>query len=551
MTELLFRVGSHALLMCGIVPVVAIVSRCLRRPAITHALWLVVLLKFLCPGYFGLPMPEISVISTVVNEHQSEALPPAVYSETRVPRTDLPKTSGEGVSDGATVPPDRTAPVTKTLTLAGRNSPWQLILYAVSCVWVAGSFWVVCLIAGDFRRIARFTRASVPSDPRLQGFSDSIARRLRLRQFPKIMERGVSLSPLVWVPLWRGERIILLPSELLRRCDESGIQAILVHELCHLKRRDHWVRWLELLVLSVFWWHPALWWTLRKLRQAADQCCDAWVVRLLPTARHVYATSLLETIDFLAEAAIPTPQPAHGLGEVSFLNRRVRMIMKGTPKAHLSWVQRIIVTGAGVCLLALTPLATTDTGRADDTESRAVPEKQQGDSAESGSTTSALPETDIHVEIEVNGKTSQFTELTTARRFLSHYGSKLKLAEGFTSFQMDLVFYGRETTYVEPYEAWAALSQLMTMLTNIEKQGLNLVDVLGQLPEKIEKPAPDPVIPDRNRRRDGIGLNGTAGLSGAELLKKYSRRERSTSHSFCAKANCLGRSIQSTFPEHD
>src|SRR5258708_3127674 len=63
---------------------------------------------------------------------------------------------------------------------------------------------------------------------------------------------------------------LLLPAELWRGLNETQRDTLLLHELAHLRRRDHLVRWLELLVVGLYWWHPAAWWAIASLRQAEE-----------------------------------------------------------------------------------------------------------------------------------------------------------------------------------------------------------------------------------------------------------------------------------------
>ena len=49
------------------------------------------------------------------------------------------------------------------------------------------------------------------------------------------------------------------------RLDATAQEAILAHELAHVRRKDHWVRLLELVVTTLFWWHPAVWWACRRI----------------------------------------------------------------------------------------------------------------------------------------------------------------------------------------------------------------------------------------------------------------------------------------------
>ena len=57
-----------------------------------------------------------------------------------------------------------------------------------------------------------------------------------------------------------GARGLILPEELWCRLDAVQQDAVLAHELAHLKRRDHWVRRLEAVVLGLYWWYPAPGW---------------------------------------------------------------------------------------------------------------------------------------------------------------------------------------------------------------------------------------------------------------------------------------------------
>src|SRR5262249_16512260 len=129
---------------------------------------------------------------------------------------------------------------------------------------------------------------------------------------------------------------------------------LLVHELAHLRRRDHWVRLLEMLATGLFWWHPVVWWARRELREAEEQCCDAWVVWALPGAGRTYATALLECLAFLSPPQAPLPEGAGGLGQTD-LKRRLIMIMRATTPRRLGWGGLLGVLGVA----ALLPLAAT------------------------------------------------------------------------------------------------------------------------------------------------------------------------------------------------
>src|SRR5437899_200882 len=106
-----------------------------------------------------------------------------------------------------------------------------------------------------------------------------------------------------------GRPRLLVPAVLWERLNPTQQATLLAHELGHYKRGDHWVRRLELVVSAVYWWHPVVWWARRQIREAEEQCCDGWVISLLPDAALAYATALVETVAFLSQAR-PVPSPA-------------------------------------------------------------------------------------------------------------------------------------------------------------------------------------------------------------------------------------------------
>ncbi len=114
------------------------------------------------------------------------------------------------------------------------------------------------------------------------------------------------------------------------------MHAVLVHELAHIRRRDHLTRWFEIFVRGIFWWHPLAWWASRQLRQAEEECCDAWVVWALPDSRRSYGEALLWTIEFLAERRLFSVVAGTALGG-SHVKRRIEMIMNQKLNRRMSW----------------------------------------------------------------------------------------------------------------------------------------------------------------------------------------------------------------------
>jgi hypothetical protein len=179
-----------------------------------------------------------------------------------------------------------------------------------------------------------------------------LAVRMGLRRIPGVWLLPAPVSPLLLA--LGGRPRILLPLDLWPRLSDEQQETLLAHELAHLRRRDHWVRRLELVALGLYWWLPVAWWARRKLQDAEEQCCDAWVVAVLPESAPAYASALLETVTFLSCAPLALPVTASGVGHVPLLKRRLTMILRETPSLRLSRLGALAVLAAA-CLLPLLP----------------------------------------------------------------------------------------------------------------------------------------------------------------------------------------------------
>ncbi|MGH7171701.1 MAG: M56 family metallopeptidase, partial [Gemmataceae bacterium] len=161
------------------------------------------------------------------------------------------------------------------------------------------------------------------------------------------------IAPMLW-SIGAPPRL-LLPAELLGVLSEEQLDTLLVHELAHLRRRDHWVRVLEFVVMGLYWWHPVVWYARRELREAEEQCCDAWVVSTLPGTGRTYASALLDTLDFLSTTQAAVPPLASGLGQIADLKRRLTMIMRENTPRSLTWPGCFAVVALGLTFLPMLP----------------------------------------------------------------------------------------------------------------------------------------------------------------------------------------------------
>jgi beta-lactamase regulating signal transducer with metallopeptidase domain len=277
----------------------------LRRPALSHAVWVVVLLKLITPPLLTLPVPFPILAADVL------------------------WTSWNWTASTVALP-------------------------VVLALWVTGTLACFTWSLLQLRRFGRRLRSAVPATPELAARGRRLAHALGLSRAPRILVLPEPVSPLLW---GCGRRAcIVVPAELLRRMSRDEVDALLLHELAHYRRGDHWVRLLELVVTVIFWWHPIVWLARREIARTEEECCDGWVVcRSSGSPRH-YAAAILTTLDFLSERSGAVPLAATGVGGMPLLERRLRQIMHHQSPPPLSPALRALVVGLA-CLLPLQPRA--------------------------------------------------------------------------------------------------------------------------------------------------------------------------------------------------
>jgi beta-lactamase regulating signal transducer with metallopeptidase domain len=313
--ETLLHVGlSNALLATVLALLAALVGRCCRRPAVRHGLWLLVLVKLVTPPLFSVGLPWSAGPAPVEGPAPYEAI---ITSE---PDAVPVEEDGSAAEAHLASSPAVLGPPT---TVSG--------IAVLGVVWLSGSLlWlaVAALRVSRFRHLLRLAR---PAPAALQQQTERLARCLGLVRCPGVWFVPAPISPLLWA-LGRTPRL-LLPEALWEGLSEPQRATLLLHELAHLRRGDHWVRRLELVTLGLYWWHPFVWWAGWQLREAEELCCDAWVVWAQPDAAEAYARALVETVSFLSQTRPPLPVGASGVGRVPLLKRRLTMILGGnTPR---------------------------------------------------------------------------------------------------------------------------------------------------------------------------------------------------------------------------
>ncbi|MFO0973826.1 MAG: M56 family metallopeptidase [Phycisphaerae bacterium] len=215
-------------------------------------------------------------------------------------------------------------------------------------IWLAGSLALATWRMVGLLRLARIAHRAAPADAETLALVQAAAARLGLRCPPRVRMTAASLSPMI---VAIAAPILLLPQQLWEALPLAARRTIIYHELAHVRRRDHWVRRLDVLIGLLFWFHPIAWLARQRVREEAELCCDAWVTWHLPRFRRAYADALLATQELLFHSRTAMPSAGIGMSTVRAgrFARRLTMLMTETRRPRL--------TRAGVALAGLLGLA--------------------------------------------------------------------------------------------------------------------------------------------------------------------------------------------------
>jgi beta-lactamase regulating signal transducer with metallopeptidase domain len=351
----------------------AVVAACAGRlrsigPTARHALWLVVLLKLITPPLFCWPWAAdwrgsnwpftlaTTAPHTPVARADDSVSTPGLARVKATTLAELERSLSASGSKPAARGPDegrKSDGSLRSIVLLRRALRWAAqpdqmarLTTGLGYGWL---FFTVLLAVGQALRVSRFRsrlRAAVPAPEFLIDEAERIGRGLGIR-VPELLIVPDLHTPLVWC---LNQPKLLLPAILVKTLDLDSWRGILIHELAHLRRRDHWVSRLELAAGLIWWWNPVYWLALSRIDAEAELACDAWVVSTLPKDRLAYAEALFNIVSTLSMAKAPAP----ALGAVSsgrLFERRLTMILHGDGSCRLS--PRALLAACLLVLLAL------------------------------------------------------------------------------------------------------------------------------------------------------------------------------------------------------
>jgi beta-lactamase regulating signal transducer with metallopeptidase domain/biopolymer transport protein ExbD len=204
--------------------------------------------------------------------------------------------------------------------------------------WLAGVFGLSLWHLGGWAQLQRLKRRMVaPVANELKDRTDALAERLRVC-------RAVALaqSALVQVPTVVGwlKPMILLPAGALTGLSTTQLEALLAHELAHIRRHDYLVNMLQTAIEILGYYHPAVWWVSRHIRVERENCCDDMATGI--TGDRVLYADALATMEELRGR----PQFAMAANGGSLLARIRRLGRReGDSTYRTAWLPSLLALG--------------------------------------------------------------------------------------------------------------------------------------------------------------------------------------------------------------
>jgi len=214
----------------------------------------------------------------------------------------------------------------------------------VTAVWFSGLAVVLAVWWLRWRRFAAVLKCATTVR---HGRELEILRRLEEESRRKPLRLVVSETVLEPGIFGVFRPLLVWPKGISDCLDDSQIESILAHELCHVHRRDNLAAALHMVVEAMFWFHPLVWWLEARLIEERERACDEGVLRLCKEPR-IYAESILKACEFSVGRPLPCVAGVTGGG----LKRRIVRIMTQSAAERLSMGKKTLLAVISAAVIA-------------------------------------------------------------------------------------------------------------------------------------------------------------------------------------------------------
>ncbi len=218
-------------------------------------------------------------------------------------------------------------------------------------IWLAGVLLLSLRVMGGWIMAQRLKSWNTkPATAAWQEMLVHLTARLRVSRPVRLCESVVAEVPTVigWL-----RPVILVPVSAFIGLNAQQIEALLAHELAHIRRHDYLVNLLQTAVETLLFYHPAVWWVSRQVRTEREHCCDDLAVAACGSVL-TYARALAELEQLRGQSAgMPQLAVAADGGSKGTLLRRIQRLVETPASPHQrssAWLASLVAIATVFCI---------------------------------------------------------------------------------------------------------------------------------------------------------------------------------------------------------
>jgi beta-lactamase regulating signal transducer with metallopeptidase domain len=225
--------------------------------------------------------------------------------------------------------------------------------------WLMGVTLMSLRSLGGFWVVQKLRRTAIEWNDRLwQSKAKKFAREFGISRAVKLCHSTLAQTPAV---LGYFKPILVIPVSVLTKLTPEQLEAVLWHELSHIKRNDYLVNLLQIACETIFFYHPVVWWISGNIRQEREHCCDDMVLNKgADSANYARALCLLE--EFRMES-VGVMQLAGTGGSLKIRVQRLLVRPRPDSRALGSIAAALVLLVAALFFASAWPRATAQVAR--------------------------------------------------------------------------------------------------------------------------------------------------------------------------------------------
>nr|WP_299422358.1 M56 family metallopeptidase [uncultured Emticicia sp.] len=214
-------------------------------------------------------------------------------------------------------------------------------------IWLVGTTLLLLRLVVGFTHIQSLKVQKVhPISTDIQVLMNSLLEKTQMPASIKLLESALAIIPMTigWI-----KPVVLLPVGIASGLTSKQLEAILAHELAHIKRYDYLVNIFQNFVEILFFFHPVTWFISGKVRDERENCCDDFAVEICGDSL-VLAKALTQVASYQQQ---PRLAMAFGAKRQTFMDRikRIIGINDSKPMSYGNWAAvlgMILVVALGI-----------------------------------------------------------------------------------------------------------------------------------------------------------------------------------------------------------